>query len=101
MTIAVDPPRKWWQPGTGEVLHRLHREQDHQGAGPRQPAGSRGRLRGVLTGSDVKPKDIDLLVTNQPNRVFLRNWRDAWDCRRERTATRSTSAATCSPSAFR
>ena len=25
----------------------------------------------------VKPKDIDLLVTNQPNRVFLRNWREA------------------------
>lgn len=22
-------------------------------------------------------KDIDLLVTNQPNRAFLRNWRDA------------------------
>ena len=22
-------------------------------------------------------KDIDLLVTNQPNRVFLRNWREA------------------------
>ena len=25
----------------------------------------------------MKPKDIDLLVTNQPNRAFLRNWRDA------------------------
>ena len=22
-------------------------------------------------------KDIDLLITNQPNRAFLRNWRDA------------------------
>jgi len=25
----------------------------------------------------LKPKDIDLLVTNQPNRMFLRNWREA------------------------
>ena len=25
----------------------------------------------------VQPKDLDLLVTNQPNRVFLRNWREA------------------------
>ena len=25
----------------------------------------------------MKPKDLDLLVTNQPNRAFLRNWRDA------------------------
>ena len=25
----------------------------------------------------LSAKDIDLLVTNQPNRVFLRNWREA------------------------
>ena len=25
----------------------------------------------------MKPKELDLLVTNQPNRAFLRNWRDA------------------------
>jgi 3-oxoacyl-[acyl-carrier-protein] synthase-3 len=25
----------------------------------------------------VRPKDIDLLVTNQPNPIFLRNWREA------------------------
>ena len=25
----------------------------------------------------LSSKDIDLLVTNQPNRVFLRNWREA------------------------
>ena len=47
MTIAVDPPRKWWQPGPGRGLHRIHRKQDHQGAGPRQPAGARSRLCGM------------------------------------------------------
>ncbi len=25
----------------------------------------------------MAPRDIDLLVTNQPNRAFLRNWREA------------------------
>ena len=44
----------------------------------------------------LKPKDIDLLVTNQPNRVFLRNWREALELPRERHATPLTSAATCS-----
>ena len=32
----------------------------------------------------LKPGDIDLLVTNQPNRVFLRNWREALELPRER-----------------
>ena len=36
------------------------------------------------TESACKPKDIDLLVTNQPNRVFLRNWRDALELPKER-----------------
>ena len=47
MTLAVDPPRKWWQAGPGRGLHRVHRKQDHQGAGPRQPPGARGVLRRV------------------------------------------------------
>lgn len=32
----------------------------------------------------LAPRDIDLLVTNQPNRVFLRNWRDALELPKER-----------------
>ena len=32
----------------------------------------------------MKPKDLDLLVTNQPNRLFLRNWREALELPRER-----------------
>lgn len=40
MTLAIDPPRKWWQPGPRRRLHRFHRNQDHQSAGPRQPPGS-------------------------------------------------------------
>ncbi|MEM7676083.1 MAG: 3-oxoacyl-[acyl-carrier-protein] synthase III C-terminal domain-containing protein, partial [Myxococcota bacterium] len=32
-------------------------------------------VRGVCDSIDAKPDEIDLLVTNQPNRLFLRNWR--------------------------
>ena len=50
----------------------------------------------------VKPKDLDLLVTNQPNRALPAQLaRGAGDCPRNDTATPSTSAATCSPPAFR
>ncbi|MDT5046118.1 MAG: 3-oxoacyl-[acyl-carrier-protein] synthase, partial [Mycobacterium sp.] len=32
----------------------------------------------------MQPKDLDLLITNQPNRVFLRNWREALELPKER-----------------
>ncbi|MBV9088662.1 MAG: ketoacyl-ACP synthase III family protein [Mycobacteriaceae bacterium] len=76
MTIAVDPPRKWWQPGPGEgcigfteakitkVLARGNRQVPEVALA-------------VCDRIGVKSKDLDLLVTNQPNRVFLRNWREA------------------------
>ena len=83
MTIAVDPPRKWWQPGPGEgcigfteskitkVLARGNRQVPEV-------------AYAVCDRIGVKPKDIDLLVTNQPNRVFLRNWREALELPKER-----------------
>ena len=83
MTLAVDPPRKWWQPGTGEryigfteskitkVLARGNRQVPEV-------------AYAVCDRIGVKPKDLDLLVTNQPNRVFLRNWREALELPKER-----------------
>lgn len=76
MTIAIDPPRKWWQAGPGEgcigftdskitkVLARGNRQVPEV-------------AYAVCDRIGLAPKDIDLLVTNQPNRVFLRNWREA------------------------
>jgi 3-oxoacyl-[acyl-carrier-protein] synthase-3 len=76
MTLAIDPPRKWWQAGPGEasigftetkiakVLARGNRQV------PEVALAVCDRI-GVSSG------DIDLLVTNQPNRIFLRNWREA------------------------
>ncbi len=83
LTLAIDPPRKWWQPGPGEacigftetkiakVLARGNRQV------PEVALAVCGRI-------GLSSKDIDLLVTNQPNRVFLRNWREALEVPRER-----------------
>jgi 3-oxoacyl-[acyl-carrier-protein] synthase-3 len=83
MTLAIDPPRKWWQPGPGEgcigfsetkitkVLARGNRQVPEVALA-------------VCDRIDLASKDVDLLVTNQPNRVFLRNWREALEIPPER-----------------
>ncbi len=83
MTIAMDPPRKWWQPGPGEgyigfteskitkVLARGNRQVPEVALA-------------VCDRIGMKSTDADLLVTNQPNRVFLRNWREALELPQER-----------------
>jgi len=76
MTLVIEPERKWWQPGPGEgcigfteskiakVLARGNRQVPEVALA-------------VCDRIGLNSKDIDLLVTNQPNRVFLRNWREA------------------------
>jgi 3-oxoacyl-[acyl-carrier-protein] synthase III len=76
MTITTDGPRKWWQPGSGEssigftetnvakVLARGNRQVPEVALA-------------VCDRIGLSSKEIDLLVTNQPNRIFLRNWREA------------------------
>jgi 3-oxoacyl-[acyl-carrier-protein] synthase III len=83
MAYACDPPRKWWQPGPGEgsigftetkiakVLARGNRQVPEVALS-------------VCHRIGLNSKDIDLLVTNQPNRVFLRNWREALEVSEER-----------------
>jgi 3-oxoacyl-[acyl-carrier-protein] synthase-3 len=83
MTIAVDPARKWWEAGTGEgcigftdskitkVLARGNRQVPEV-------------AYAVCDRIGIKPADLDLLVTNQPNRAFLRNWRDALELPKEK-----------------
>jgi len=83
MTIAVDPPRKWWQPGPGEGYIGFTESKITKvlARGNRQvPEVSYA----VCDRIGVKPKDLDLLVTNQPNRVFLRNWREALEVPKQR-----------------
>lgn len=76
MTVTADPPRKYWEAGTGEcrvgftdakitkVLARGNRLVPEVALA-------------VCDRIGLPAKDIDLLVTNQPNRAFLRNWREA------------------------
>jgi 3-oxoacyl-[acyl-carrier-protein] synthase-3 len=83
MTLSYDPPRKWWQAGPGEgsigfteskitkVLARGNRQVPEVAFA-------------VCDRIGLPAKDIDLLVTNQPNRAFLRNWRDALELPPER-----------------
>jgi 3-oxoacyl-[acyl-carrier-protein] synthase III len=83
MAIVCDPPRKWWQAGPGEgsigfsdskitkVLARGNRQVPEVALA-------------VCDRIGLAAKDIDLLVTNQPNRAFLRNWRDALELPPER-----------------
>ncbi|SRX91988.1 3-oxoacyl-ACP synthase [Rhodococcus jostii RHA1] [Mycobacterium shimoidei] len=83
MTLAIDPPRKWWQAGPGEgcigftetkitkVLARGNRQVPEVSFA-------------VCDRIGLQPKDIDLFVSNQPNRVFLRNWREALELPPER-----------------
>ena len=83
MTVAIDPPRKYWEAGSGEgsvgfteskitkVLARGNRLVPEV-------------AYAVCDRIGMKPKELDLLVTNQPNRVFLRNWREALELPQQR-----------------
>lgn len=83
MTLATDPPRRWWQAGPGE---------GHVGfnEGKIMKVLARGNrmvpqvVRAVCDRIGVKPIDLDLLITNQPNRLLLRNWDEALELPRER-----------------
>ena len=83
MTIAMDPPRKWWQTGTGEAYIGFTESKITKVLA----RGNRQVPEVALAVCDrigMKSKDVDLFVTNQPNRVFLRNWRDALELPKER-----------------
>ncbi|MFB8007913.1 3-oxoacyl-ACP synthase III family protein [Nocardia sp. NPDC056000] len=76
MTVLADPPRKYWEAGPGQM---------HVGFTESKIAKVLGRgnrivpevAHAVCKRLGVPSSELDLLVTNQPNRAFLRNWRDA------------------------
>jgi 3-oxoacyl-[acyl-carrier-protein] synthase-3 len=83
MTLASDPPRTWWKPGTGELSIGFTESKITKVLA----RGNRQVPQVTLAVCDrigLPAKDIDLLVTNQPNRAFLRNWRDALELPEER-----------------
>lgn len=83
MTLAMNPSRKWWQAGPGEYYIGFTESKITKVLA----RGNRQVPEVALAVCDrigVQPEDVDLLVTNQPNRVFLRNWREALELPKER-----------------
>ncbi len=68
--------RRFWEPGDGELDVRFAEEKSAEII-------ARGNaLVPELVGDlckriDMSPADIDVLITNQPNRIFLRTWQTA------------------------
>lgn len=83
MTLTSNPPRLWWQAGEGEGYVSFNESKIMKVLA----RGNRQVPEVALAVCDrigMKSKDLDLLVTNQPNRVFLRNWNEALEVPRER-----------------
>ncbi len=76
MTAVAQPERKYWEAGPGQI---------HVGFTEAKIAkvlarGNRMVPEVAVALADrigIRPADLDVLVTNQPNRIFLRNWREA------------------------
>lgn len=83
MTVSFDPPRKWWQagPGEGYIGFTESKITKVMARGNRQVPEV---AWAVCDRIGLRCKDLDMLVTNQPNRVFLRNWREALELPAER-----------------
>lgn len=83
MTIAAADGRRYWEPGSAAFSVEFTE--------PRVAAiiarGNRLVPEMVVAACDaarVRPADLALLVTNQPNATFLRNWREALELPPER-----------------
>jgi 3-oxoacyl-[acyl-carrier-protein] synthase III len=76
MMIELSDGRKYWEPGTSEL--NISFSSDHA-----KEIVERGNrlipelVREVCGRIDAESDDINVLVTNQPNRSYLRNWRRA------------------------
>ena len=82
MQITTADERMWWQPGESSFRIDFSRRKVGsivQRANVLVP----GIIEQACSESSMTKKDIDLLITNQPNPVFLRNWREALEVSKE------------------
>lgn len=76
--LVTPDRRKYWEAGSGQVDIQFDPEKSTQ-------IMERGNtlvpevVRELLKDLGAVPEDVALLVTNQPNRIFLKNWREALD----------------------
>lgn len=76
MVACASDGRNYWEPGesalnvgfsearVASIIHRGNRLVPQV-------------VREACSAADIAPRQLDLLVTNQPNPIFLRNWREA------------------------
>jgi 3-oxoacyl-[acyl-carrier-protein] synthase-3 len=78
MTVTADDGRRYWEPG----LTRFRVAFTEERVASIIARGNRlvpEIVEEACRAASVAPREIDLLVTNQPNPIFLRNWREALD----------------------
>ncbi|WP_316742159.1 ketoacyl-ACP synthase III family protein [Streptomyces sp. MK7] len=83
MTMVREDGRKYWEAGEAQV----HIGFTETGVTQVLQRGNRlvpQVVRDLFRRLERKTTEIDSLITNQPNRTFLRNWRDALDLPAER-----------------
>ncbi|WP_394829235.1 3-oxoacyl-ACP synthase III family protein [Pendulispora albinea] len=83
MGVTLDNERKYWEPGTSQMRLRFTEGNvaDVIARGNRLVPEA---VRRVCEKSGIAPSSIDALITNQPNRAFLRSWREALELPPER-----------------
>lgn len=75
MGLALDDGRLYWEPGESEIDIHFTPEKNEEIVA-RGNALVPKAVRAVCERAGVPVDDIDVLITNQPNRIFLRNWRE-------------------------
>lgn len=83
MAATAPDGRKYWQPGTSPISIDFS-EQKVASIISRGNAIVPEVVNAACDRAGVKVADLKLLITNQPNPIFLRNWREALQLPREK-----------------
>ena len=76
MLACADDGRRYWEPGTSPISIRFTEAR----VASIIERGNRivpELVTEACAQAGLRPGDIELLITNQPNPIFLRNWREA------------------------
>ena len=83
MVACADDGRRYWQPGASPLSLRFTETR----VASIIERGNRivpQVVNEACRAAGLRSKDIELLITNQPNPIFLRNWREALELPKER-----------------
>jgi len=83
MVAEASDGRRYWEPGTSPITLKFT-EQRVAAIMHRGNAVVPEMVTEACTAAGVRARELELLVTNQPNPIFLRNWREALELPREK-----------------